>query len=75
MIYNHNEEEPTEPEEGSGEPFGSGDDEDPLVGLIGEITEAAAQQVAVMLLSLNDNKLRHVDAPPADRPGEHPEQL
>ena len=70
MIYNHSEEEPNEPEETCGEPFGTGDDEDPLVGLIGEITEAAAQQVAVMLLALNGNTLRHTEPAPDERPGD-----
>jgi ATP-dependent Clp protease protease subunit len=68
MIYNHNEEEPTEPEEESGEPFGTGEDEDPLVGLIGEITEGASQQVAVMLLALNGNTLRYTAEPDEERP-------
>jgi len=72
MIYNHNEveeeEEPNEPEESAGEPCGSDDDEDPLVGLVGEITESAAQQVALMLLSLNGNTLRPPVEPEAPRP-------
>tara|TARA_R110002074_G_scaffold22045_3_gene67794 strand:+ start:370 stop:987 length:618 start_codon:yes stop_codon:yes gene_type:complete len=68
MIYNHTEEEPSEPEETGGEPFATGDEEDPLVGLIGEITEAAAQQVAVMFLGLNGNTLRHPIDPDEERP-------
>jgi ATP-dependent Clp protease protease subunit len=68
MIYSHKEEEPTEPKETSGEPFGATDEEDPLVGLIGEITEEASQQIAMMFLALNDNKLRQSIDPDTPRP-------
>jgi len=72
MIYNH-EEEPSESEESAGEPFTTGGDEDPLVGLIGEITESAAQEIAMMFLALNGNKLRHPEA--LDHDGERPEDI
>jgi len=71
MIYNHNEEEPTEPtepQEGTGAPFAAGPEEDPLVGLIGEITEETSQQIAMMLLALNGNTLRHPISPGDPRP-------
>ncbi len=52
-----NEDEPEEaphPEkEEEGHPFGISDEEEPLLGLVGEITESAAQQIALMLLSFN----------------------
>ena len=53
---NHTEEEPEgdEPEEEAC-PFAG--DEEPLIGLIGEITEASSQQIVLMLLSLNGNKI------------------
>tara|TARA_R110002051_G_scaffold281480_1_gene343103 strand:+ start:787 stop:1410 length:624 start_codon:yes stop_codon:yes gene_type:complete len=73
MIYNHKEEEPNESEETAGEPFGAGDEEDPLVGLIGEITESAAQQIALMFLGLNGNTLRHTE--PLGQDDERPEDI
>ena len=60
MFYNNNEEEDAEhlddEGESSGTPFGE-DEEEPLVGLVGEITEDAAQQIVLMLLGLNGGKL------------------
>jgi ATP-dependent Clp protease protease subunit len=38
------------------------------VGLIGEITEEASQQIAMMFLALNDNKLRQSLDPDTPRP-------
>jgi len=73
MIYNHSQEEPNEDEDTDGEPFGAGEEEDPLVGLIGEITESAAQQIALMFLGLNGNTLRHPEA--ADDDAERPEDI
>ena len=45
-------EEP-EAEKEEGQPFGIQDEEEPLLGLVGEISESAAQQIALMLLSFN----------------------
>tara|TARA_Y100001963_G_scaffold35085_1_gene48913 strand:- start:1927 stop:2553 length:627 start_codon:yes stop_codon:yes gene_type:complete len=57
MITNRlSEEEPEEaphPEKEEGHPFGISDEEEPLLGLVGEITESAAQQIALMLISFN----------------------
>ena len=58
MNYN-NEEDP--PEERSPEPFS--DEEEPLIGLVGEITEEATQQVALMLLGFNGGKLLNQETP------------
>ncbi len=52
MIYCE-EEEREEENKDEGAPFGIEDEEEPLLGLVGEITEAAAQQLALMLLSFN----------------------
>lgn len=54
-----NEDESAEPpqEEGKAPPFGAEEEEFPLVGLVGEITEEAAQQVALMLLGHNGGKV------------------
>jgi len=37
-------------------------DEEPLIGLVGDITEEAAQQVAMMLLSFNGGKILNTEA-------------
>jgi len=53
MIYSEEEEkEPVEDKDG-GQPFGIDDEEEPLLGLVGDITESAAQQIALMLLAFN----------------------
>jgi ATP-dependent Clp protease protease subunit len=62
MIYN-NEEDP--PEEISPEPFST--EEEPLIGLVGDITEGAAQQIALMLLSFNGGKILNT-VTPEERP-------
>jgi len=55
IIYN--EDPPAEQEEEASEeeglPFGIPDEEEPLIGLVGEITESSVQQLALMLLSFN----------------------
>ena len=55
IIYN--EDPPAEQEEEApgeeGLPFGIPDEEEPLIGLVGEITESSVQQLALMLLSFN----------------------
>ncbi len=54
MIFSNEEhEEDASSVEASGEPFAIPDEEKPLIGLVGEISEAAAQQLALMLLSFN----------------------
>ena len=60
MIYTHNEEEPQEPQELADEetaeeedPVFGIDKEEPLIGLVGDITESATQQIAMMLLQFN----------------------
>jgi len=57
MVYNHEEESPPEEEE-TPEPFASSEEDPPLVGLVGDITEAASQQIALMMLSFNGDSLR-----------------
>ena len=58
MIFkaDDEQEEIEETEEESPEPFGE-EEEEPLVGLVGEITEEAAQAVVLMLLTLNGGKI------------------
>jgi ATP-dependent Clp endopeptidase proteolytic subunit ClpP len=54
IIYNEEPaEEPNDTSEEEGLPFGIADEEEPLLGLVGEITESAVQQLALMLLSFN----------------------
>jgi len=55
-----------EEEEKSTSPFEC-EEEEPLVGLVGEITEETAQQVVLMLLSLNGGKVLR-DEEPEERP-------
>ena len=68
MIYNEKKKEETEETDVSGEPFG--DEEEPLIGLVGEITEEATQQVALMLLGFNGGKVLN-----SKSPEEKPEDL
>ena len=72
MFYNTEEEAPASPEEEEeeGTPFGDEDGEEPLIGLVGEITEGATQQIALMLLNFNGGKVLH-----AEEPEERPEDL
>jgi ATP-dependent Clp protease protease subunit len=55
VIYSEEESE----EEHCGEPFVGG--EEPLIGLVGDINEEAAQQVALMLLTFNGGKILNTD--------------
>ena len=67
MFYNDEEEEVVSDEESSPPPFA--DEEEPLLGLVGEITEEATQQIALMLLSFNGGKVLNCEEPderPAD---------
>jgi ATP-dependent Clp protease protease subunit len=43
-------------------------DEEPLIGLVGEITEEATQQIALMFLSLNGGKLLHPEEEEDEKP-------
>ena len=62
-----NEDPPAEQEEETSEegglPFGIPDEEEPLLGLVGDITEAAAQQIALMLLSFNGGGILRTEEP------------
>jgi ATP-dependent Clp protease protease subunit len=68
MIYNEEEEKAPEEAETPPEPFG--DKEEPLIGLVGEITEEATQQIALMLLGFNGGKVLNTE-----EPEERPEDL
>jgi len=48
------------------QPFGIDDEEEPLLGLVGEVTESAAQQIALMLLSFNGGGILR-PAPPEEK--------
>jgi ATP-dependent Clp protease protease subunit len=66
-IYKAEEDEEVEEQEHS---FGLEEAEEPLLGLVGEITEAAAQQIALMLLGFNGGGLLR-----PDEPDERPEDI
>ena len=66
MIYNEDDE--IEKEEPGPEPFVA--PEEPLIGLVGDINEEAAQQVALMLLTFNGGKILNTETPE-----ERPEDL
>jgi len=62
MFYNEEEKHSHEEElPAVGVPFGGHDEEDPLIGLVGDITEETAQQVAMMLLSFNGGRILNTD--------------
>lgn len=63
MIYGQEQEEEEEDETASGEPFGVEEEEEPLLGLVGEITESAAQQLALMLLAFNGGGIQRPEPP------------
>ena len=63
MIYGQEQEEEEEDETASGEPFGVEEEEEPLLGLVGEITESAAQQLALMLLAFNGGCIQRPEPP------------
>ena len=63
MIYNRDGE--TDEEDSCAEPFVAG--EEPLIGLVGDINEEAAQQVALMLLTFNGGKVLNTE-PQEERP-------
>ena len=67
MIYGEEEHTDAEAPEEEGAPFGIDEEEEPLLGLVGEITEAAAQQLALMLLSFNGGGILR-PAQPEERP-------
>ena len=68
IVYNEEPKEELEEEktEEEGLPFGIADEAEPLLGLVGEITESAVQQLALMLLSFNGGGIL--------RPGEPEEE-
>ena len=68
MRYSEHEDDAPEPGDETPEPFAT--EEEPLVGLVGEITEEAAQQIALMLLTFNGGKVLNPTAP-----DEKPEDL
>ena len=54
----HGEELEDQPvEEEGGIPFGIPDEEQPLIGLVGEVSEGAAQQLALMLINFNGGSI------------------
>ena len=65
MFYNNEEETEieTEEEEEAPSPFGGDEEDPPLIGLIGEITEENTQQVAMMLLNFNGGKILNTEEP------------
>ena len=68
MIYNKKDAtEESEEEATPLEPF-TDEEGEPLIGLVGEITEEATQQVALMLLSLNGGKVLNVQDEEEERP-------
>ena len=66
MFTGEEEAEETNPPQEPPALFGINDEEEPLLGLVGDITEAAAQQLALMLLSFNGGGIL--------RPPSNPEQ-
>jgi ATP-dependent Clp protease protease subunit len=70
MRYSTEEEDPEMSDEECGSPFGIEDEEEPLLGLVGEITEGAAQQLALMLLSFNGGGILR-----PEEPEERPEDI
>ncbi len=72
ICSDEGEQEPTPETEEAAElpPFAGDDEEEPLLGLVGEITENAAQQIALMLLSFNGGGILR----PQD-PEERPEDI
>ena len=56
MIYSEEEMDDHHDEEG-GLPFGIPDEEQPLIGLVGEVSEGAAQQLALMLINFNGGSI------------------
>ena len=61
IINGEEEEEPRSQDDG--EPFGIDDEEEPLLGLVGDITESAAQQLALMLLAFNGGGILRPEMP------------
>jgi ATP-dependent Clp endopeptidase proteolytic subunit ClpP len=57
MIYCEEHEHKEEAPEEEGHPFGIPDEEDPLIGLVGEITESSTQQLALMLLGFQGGRI------------------
>ena len=66
MTYNKEDEPEESTDDETPEAFTC--EEEPLVGLVGEITEEATQQIALMLLGLNGGKLLHSEEEETERP-------
>jgi ATP-dependent Clp protease protease subunit len=66
MVYSEEEEKDSPEETESGQPFGIDDEEEPLLGLVGDISESAAQQIALMLLAFNGGGILR-PAPPEEK--------
>ena len=68
IVYNEEPKEELEEEktEEEGLPFGIVDEAEPLVGLVGEITEASVQQLALMFLSFNGGGILRPAEPEED---------
>ena len=62
MIYAEEEKTEEKTDEQEGEPFAM-EDEEPLIGLVGDITEASAQYISMMLLTLNGGGIVRPEAP------------
>ena len=69
MFYNEKDPDhpPHDEEDAEGCPFGIEDEAEPLLGLVGDITESAAQQLALMLLSFNGGGILRPEEP-SERP-------
>ena len=63
IFMTDTDEEEKEEGEPQGQPFGIDDEEEPLLGLVGEITESAAQQLALMLLAFNGGGILRPEPP------------
>jgi len=68
IVYNEEPKEELEEEktEEEGLPFGIVDEAEPLVGLVGEITEASVQQLALMFLNFNGGGILRPAEPEED---------
>ncbi len=62
MIYAEEEKTEEETDEQEGEPFAI-EDEEALIGLVGDITEASAQYISMMLLTLNGGGIVRPEVP------------
>ena len=61
MIYNDEEQTEETSEEGTGTAFSGEEDPSGLLGLVGEITEETAQEVSLMLLTMNGGRVLNTE--------------